>query len=103
MRPEQLELITRRRCPLCDAAGAALQREARIRDLRVSEFDVDEDPELGRHFSDRVPVIRFQGQVVAEGRVDPRQLRQALDGLMKSQHPPPDDSVTADEMEHDRG
>lgn len=103
MTAERLELITRRQCPLCDLASASLRQDATARSLGISEFDVDEDPELLRHFSDRVPVIRYRGRVVAEGRIDASRLRIALDALRTSGRGEPDDSVTAAELELDQG
>lgn len=78
MKVERVELISRRDCPLCDRAKAALLEVCPALDLRFSEFDVDEDIELKGAFTDRVPVIRFLGRIVAEGRIEPVPLRTAL-------------------------
>ncbi len=103
MKPERLVLITRRNCPLCDLASASLLEVAAGRGLGVSEFDVDDDPELLRQFTDRVPVIRYRGQMLAEGRIDSDRLEEALTALETAHRDQPDDSVTAAEMEPDRG
>jgi hypothetical protein len=103
LKPERLVLITRRNCPLCDLASASLLEVAAGRGLEISEFDVDDDPELLRQFTDRVPVIRYRGQVLAEGRIDSDRLEEALTALDTATQDQPDDSVTAAEMELDRG
>lgn len=81
MTADRLELVTRRNCPLCQGARSALIELAARRNLGFSEFDVDEDRALLGRFSDRVPVILYRGQVVAEGRISPDGLRQAVDEL----------------------
>ncbi|MGA7172620.1 MAG: glutaredoxin family protein [Candidatus Dormiibacterota bacterium] len=81
LKAERLELITRRNCPLCDLASAALAEVAATRGLGISAFDVDDDPQLLREFTERVPVVRYRGQVLAEGRTDASRLLAALAAL----------------------
>jgi predicted thioredoxin/glutaredoxin len=69
----------------------------------VSEYDIDEDNLLQRRFTDRVPVILYRGRVLAEGRVDPNQLRAALDGIAEGKPVAADDSVTGADSAADRG
>ncbi|HUY56278.1 MAG TPA: glutaredoxin family protein [Candidatus Micrarchaeaceae archaeon] len=102
MKVERVELISRRDCPLCDRAKAALLEVCLALDLGFSEFDVDEDVELAGSFTDRVPVIRYLGQIVAEGRIEPVQLRTALAELKSPGRERPDNSVTATENDHFR-
>ncbi|MGC2191279.1 MAG: glutaredoxin family protein [Candidatus Dormiibacterota bacterium] len=103
MKADRVELITRRNCPLCDLASDSLREVAADLGLGVSEFDVDEDSELLRQFTDRVPVIRYRAQVVAEGWIDRARIRERLAQLVAPAQGQPDDSVTAAEIELDRG
>ncbi|HVC23796.1 MAG TPA: glutaredoxin family protein [Candidatus Dormibacteraeota bacterium] len=82
MTTEWLSLISRRNCHLCDAAHALLVGLAATRHVSLSEFDVDEDLALRKHFGDRVPVVLYRGQVIAEGRIDGDHLAQALDAAL---------------------
>jgi len=100
---ERIQLLTRRNCPLCELARSTLAELAGDRRWRISEFDVDEDPDLLREFTDRVPVIRYRGQVVAEGRIEPVDLQAALQRISPAGREGPDDSVTAADLELDRG
>lgn len=68
------QLVTRRGCHLCEDA------EAGLRDLGATfeAVDVDGDEELLRLYDFRVPVILRDGQVLAEGRIDPARLAHQL-------------------------
>ena len=71
-----LQLVTRRGCHLCDEALAALRSLGREPEL----LDVDADERLFDAYDWRVPVVLFNEQVIAEGRIDLDRLRQALSG-----------------------
>jgi hypothetical protein len=103
MTPDRLELITRRNCPLCELAVPVVLEVAATRRLGVSEIDVDEDEQLAREFTDRVPVARFRGRVLVEGRFGSAQLQAALAKLLPPAGQPTDESVTAVEIAIDRG
>ena len=60
-----IELVGRSGCGLCDEARATL----RALGVEFEEQDVDHDPDLHQAFTDRVPVLLVDGQVVAEGRI----------------------------------
>ena len=76
--PLPVELLTRRDCGLCEKARAALEAVGRDLPLRVTLRDVDEDEALLREFHLRVPVVRLDGAVLAEGVVTEAALRAAL-------------------------
>ena len=95
MTTERLHLLTRRDCHLCQLARQALAELSDTCDLAISEFDVDEDPSLLRQFTDRVPVVLFRGQVVAEGRIESGRLRRAIEELGVPDLSRSDDSVTS--------
>jgi len=100
---ERLQLLSRRNCPLCESARLILLELAASRRLGVSEYDIDEDPVLLPRFTDRVPVILYRGRVLAEGRIDPDQLRVALDEIETREAVQSDDSVTEAGSQPDRG
>ncbi|MGH7666556.1 MAG: glutaredoxin family protein [Candidatus Dormibacteria bacterium] len=95
--------MSRRNCPLCDLARAYLGRSDRAARVGISELDIDEDPELQRQFTDRVPVIRYRGVVADEGRIDPRRLETALAALLAGTTDVPHDPVTEAKTSKDRG
>ena len=70
----KVELVTREGCHLCDEALEVLRRGG----VEVSLRDVDADPELLRLYDFRVPVVLLDGAVVAEGRIEPRVLKNLL-------------------------
>jgi len=76
--PLHVELLTRQGCGLCDKALAALQAVSRDLPLEIAPVDVDLDPALLRAFDWRVPVVRVEGRIVAEGLVTEAGLRAAL-------------------------
>jgi 4a-hydroxytetrahydrobiopterin dehydratase len=53
--PIEVTLYTRRDCPLCDKAKAAIRASGVT--LSLCEVDIDDDPELRRRYTDDVPVI----------------------------------------------
>lgn len=73
----QVELITRGGCHLCEEALSLL------RSLGVEPIlrDVDSDPELTVLYDFRVPVVRVDGRVVAEGKLR----REVLDRALRAQ------------------
>ena len=58
-------LYTRAGCGLCDEMKAALEK----RGYRVSEVDVDADPELQRKYGLDVPVAFVDGKLLAKHRL----------------------------------
>jgi ABC-type uncharacterized transport system ATPase subunit len=84
MNGEPLVFLSRRNCHLCEEAHARVIRVASELHLAVSEFDVDEDQGLLADFGDRVPVVLYRDQVIAEGRIDDQHLRQGLERYLPS-------------------
>lgn len=66
-----VEFLTRSGCHLCEEAAPRVGRSARFAGVRVVEVDIESDDDLLRDFGMRIPVVRYGGEVVAEGRVDP--------------------------------
>lgn len=71
---DRLQLVTRRGCHLCEDALALLRSLGRD----PEQLDVDADTALFDAYDWRVPVVLRNDRVVAEGRIDPAQLRAAL-------------------------
>jgi predicted thioredoxin/glutaredoxin len=70
----QVVLVTRQGCHLCDEALALLRELGHDPELA----DVDADDELFRLYDWRVPVVLADGAVIAEGRINRKQLEEAL-------------------------
>jgi glutaredoxin len=53
-------LYTRRNCPLCDKAKAAIRASGAT--VELEEVDIDGDPELHARYTNDVPVVMVQGR-----------------------------------------
>jgi glutaredoxin len=71
-----VEVFTREDCGLCEEAERLALDEAADADVRF--VDIDADPELQRRYDIRVPVVAIDGEEIAEGRVEPGTIRDAL-------------------------
>ncbi len=80
--PHMLTLFGRERCHLCEEMFEDLQPLLRGHDVRLEEVDVDSTPALRDRYGLRVPVlVCADGEVLAEGRLDPAIVQRWLDGL----------------------
>ena len=72
MDPIEVTLYTRQDCPLCDKAKGAMRAAITLHRLpvRLSEVDVDRDPELLRRFNEDVPVVYVNGREAFRHHVD---------------------------------
>jgi glutaredoxin len=71
-----IEVYTREGCHLCEVAEELVRAEAGRAELRF--IDIDRDDELVKRYQIRVPVVVVDGREVAEGRVEPGEVRTAL-------------------------
>lgn len=71
-----VELYTRENCGLCARAEQIVADEAKRADVHL--IDIDESDELVRRYGIRVPVVVVDGREVAEGQVQPGEVRDAL-------------------------
>ncbi|MBW3576830.1 MAG: glutaredoxin family protein [Actinobacteria bacterium] len=71
-----VEVYTREGCRLCEEAEDRAAAEARGAIVRL--IDIDQDPELQARYDIRVPVVVVDGREVAEGRLEPGVVRQAI-------------------------
>lgn len=53
-------LYTRRNCPLCDKAKAAIRASGAA--VQLEEVDIDNDPELQARYTNDVPVVLVEGR-----------------------------------------
>ena len=65
-------------CPLCDAGTFVVEKVARRLAIPVEKVDIEPDPALQARYRERVPVVEFEGAVVAEGRIEERALEARL-------------------------
>lgn len=76
-RPEVV-LYTRVDCSLCEKAEAALIALRVPLGFDLEARDVDQDATLLERYSDRVPVVAYDGRELAEGQIDACRLRTVL-------------------------
>lgn len=74
--PVEVVIYGRSPCGLCDKAEVLLRSECPR--AVVTKVNIDADEDLLRRFHLRVPVIEVAGKVVAEGAIQPGQLRAAI-------------------------
>ena len=70
-------IYTRQNCSLCEKAKAAIA-DSGI-DCRVSEVDIDDDPELRRRYKNDVPVIMIGGAEAFRHRLTAEQFREYVE------------------------
>ena len=78
----EITLYGRRDCHLCDDAERIVEQVAGGYPVRIRKIDIDTDPELGRLYSEQVPVILVNGRKVAKLHVDPG-LRRRIVSLLE--------------------
>ena len=71
-----VEVYTRENCGLCNRAEEIVAEEAKRADVRLIDIDTSDD--LVRRYGIRVPVNVIDGREVAEGKVEPGEVRSAL-------------------------
>jgi 4a-hydroxytetrahydrobiopterin dehydratase len=69
-------LYTRRDCPLCEKAKAAMRASGAA--VRISEVDVDGSSTLQELYSNDVPVIFVDGKEAFRHRVDPERFAEKI-------------------------
>jgi 4a-hydroxytetrahydrobiopterin dehydratase len=79
MQPLHVTLYIRTPCPLCDKAKAAI--EASGAPVRVTEVDIDADPELRERYTNDVPVVSIGGWEAFRHRVDPAAFANCVQAL----------------------
>ncbi|MHB1527047.1 MAG: glutaredoxin family protein [Candidatus Dormibacteria bacterium] len=79
MTADVLRLLTRRHCHLCELVRGPLANLAAAVGVPLVELDIDDHPQLGQSYRDRIPVLLWQDRVVAEGRFDPQSALDAID------------------------
>ncbi|WP_243030877.1 glutaredoxin family protein [Thermus altitudinis] len=77
--PMDLVLVTREGCGLCEKAERALWTLG----IPYVRRDVDQDPELFRHYTFRVPVLLLGDRVLLEGIFDERSLMELVARLQR--------------------
>lgn len=88
--PVDVTLYTRRDCPLCDKAKAAMKASGVV--MRLEEIDIDADPELRRRYTNDVPVAVIGGTEIFRHRIAPEQFARLV--AERTSQPP---STLADE------
>lgn len=74
----ELTLLTRAYCHLCDGMRAALEPIAARAGVAIIEIDVDADAALEAKFGERVPVLLYAGVELCHYTLDVPRVRDAL-------------------------
>jgi glutaredoxin len=74
----EVTLLSRPDCHLCAEARVELDRITGELGIRLTETNVDSDPELRAEYGDRIPVILIDGAEHGFWRVEEQRLRRAL-------------------------
>jgi glutaredoxin len=76
--PRDVTIYSRPGCHLCEEAKAQIAPILKEFDARLTEINIDEDPELRARYDYDVPVIFLGARKAAKHRVDPVQFRRQL-------------------------
>jgi glutaredoxin len=76
--PRDVTIYSRPGCHLCDEAKTQLAPLLREFDARLTEINIDEDPQLRARYDYDVPVIFLGARKAAKHRVDVAQFRRQL-------------------------
>ena len=73
-----LTLYTGPGCSLCEDVKAELESLGAHRRFDLREVDVTTDRELKKRYGLSIPVLELDGEPLLSGKIDPKELRQAL-------------------------
>jgi len=76
--PRDVTIYSRPGCHLCEEAKALIAPLLKEFGARLTEINIDEDPELRARYDFDVPVIFLGARKAAKHRVDPAQFRRQL-------------------------
>jgi len=76
--PRDVTIYSRPGCHLCEEAKAQIAPLLKEFGARLTEINIDEDPELRARYDYDVPVIFLGARKAAKHRVDPAQFRRKL-------------------------
>ncbi len=76
--PRNVTIYSRPGCHLCEEAKAQIAPLLKEFGARLTEINIDEDPELRAQYDYDVPVILLGSRKAAKHRVDPAQFRRQL-------------------------
>ena len=80
----KLSLLGKPNCCLCDQADFALQRmlanvDPAIREqVDLEKVNIEDDSELMTEYSQTIPVVLMDGEVLMESKIDPSSVRHAI-------------------------
>jgi glutaredoxin len=76
--PRDVTIYSRPGCHLCEEVKAQIAPLLKEFNARLTEINIDEDPDLRARYDCDVPVIFLGGRKAAKHRVDPAQFRRQL-------------------------
>jgi glutaredoxin len=84
--PRDVTIYSRPGCHLCEEAKAQIAPLLKEFSARLTEINIDEDPELLARYDYDVPVIFLGARKAAKHRVDPAQFQRQLRDAGAQQH-----------------
>jgi thiol-disulfide isomerase/thioredoxin len=83
-----IKFYTKPKCSLCDEVRILLNRLRKEYPLEVEELNILDDPDLYQRYKYEIPVLSFPDLSQLQGKIDRKQLKEKLDQVFKSPHPP---------------
>lgn len=83
-----IKFYTKPKCSLCDEVRILLNKLGKKYSLDVEEVNILNDPTLYERYKYETPVLSFPDLSQLHGKIEPDRLREKLDQIFKSPHPP---------------
>lgn len=61
---------TRSNCPLCEEARLMLNLVREDVDIEIEEIDIEKNEKIHEKYLLRIPVVKYDGKIIQEGRID---------------------------------
>jgi glutaredoxin len=74
----ELTIFTRSQCPLCEQAKQQLHILQKEISFRLIEKDISSSEDLTEQYGLMIPVVEFEGEIVAYGKVHLFDIKQRL-------------------------
>lgn len=77
-------LYMKEHCRLCDDAEKALHILSKKWEFHIEKINIYDDDDLLELYQLRIPVIKVNDEIVAEGIIDEHRLHEAFETIVKS-------------------
>ena len=79
--PVPLTLYSKPGCHLCEVMRSELERARVSRPFRITECNIEDDPQLQQRFGLSIPVLEIGGRVAFKGKLDARAFAEKFERL----------------------